>query len=78
MFFSEGIDKISLISNDDKRLQSIYSIETFAYGTKKDVISEKEVIKCNNITKRYKKVINLDDVTKENTKEKKCKLITNS
>ena len=70
IFFSEGIDKISLISNDDKRLQSIDSIETFAYGKKKNLISEKEVIKCNNITKRYKKVINFDDVTKENTKEK--------
>ena len=35
-------------------MQSIDSIETYAYGTSKDVLSEKEVIKFNNIIKRYK------------------------
>ena len=29
-------------------MQPIDSIETFAYGTSKDLISEKEEIKCNN------------------------------
>ena len=29
--FTEEINKISLSSNDDKRMQSIYLIETFAY-----------------------------------------------
>ena len=42
-------------SNDDKRMQSIDSIETYAYGTSKDLLSGKEEIKCNNIIKRYKK-----------------------
>ena len=32
-------------------MQSIESIETYAYGTSKDLVSEKEEIKRNNITK---------------------------
>ena len=35
-------------------MQSIDSIETDAYGTSKDLISEKEEIKCNNMIKQYK------------------------
>ena len=54
--FTEEIDKIALISNDDQRIQSIDSIETYACGTSKDVVSQKEVIKCNNIMKRYKNI----------------------
>ena len=30
-------------------------IETYAYGTSKDPVSEKEKIKCNNIIKQYYK-----------------------
>ena len=30
-------------------MQSIESIEAYAYGTSKDLASEKEEIKCNNI-----------------------------
>ena len=52
---TEEIDKITLSSNDDKRMQSAESIETYVYGTNKDVVIEKEEIKCNNVTKRYKK-----------------------
>ena len=37
------------------RTQSIDSIETYVYGTSKDLVSEKEEIKCNNIIKEYKK-----------------------
>ena len=37
--------------NDDKRMQSIVSIETYAYGTSVDLVSEKEEIKCNNMIK---------------------------
>ena len=32
-------------------MQSIDSIETYEYGTSKDLESEKEEIKCNNIIK---------------------------
>ena len=67
--FTEEINKIALSSNDDKRMQSIDSIETNAYGMSKDLVSEKEEIICNNIIKRYKKMINFDDATKENIKE---------
>ena len=35
-------------------MQSIDSIETYAYGTSKDLVSEKNVIKCDNIIKQYK------------------------
>ena len=38
--FTEEINKIALISNDDKRMQSIDSIETYTYGTSKDLVSE--------------------------------------
>ena len=41
-----------LISNSDKRMQSINSIEMYAYGMSKDVLSKKEEIKCNNIIKQ--------------------------
>ena len=52
--FTEEINKIPLSSNDDKRMQSIDSIQTSAYGTSKDLVSEKEEIKCSNIKKRCK------------------------
>ena len=44
-----------LSSNDDKTMQSIDSIGTYAYGTCKDLVSEKEETKCNDTIKRYKK-----------------------
>ena len=34
---------------------AIDSIETYVYGTSKDLVIDKEDIKCNNIIKRYKK-----------------------
>ena len=46
--------KIALSLNDDKRMQSIDLIETYPYGTSKDLVSDKEEIKCNNIIKRTK------------------------
>ena len=38
--FTEEMNKIALSSNDDKRMQSIDSIETYAYGTGKDLASD--------------------------------------
>ena len=35
-------------------MQSVVLIEAYAYGTSKDLVSEKEEIKCNNIIKQYK------------------------
>ena len=40
--------------NDDKRMQSTDSIETYVYGTSKYLKSEKEVINGNNMIKQYK------------------------
>ena len=54
MVFTTEINKTALISNDDKRMQSIDSIETYAYRTNKGLISKKEEIKCNIIIKWYK------------------------
>ena len=57
--FTEEINRIALNSNDDKRMQSIDSIETNSYGTSKDLVSVKEEIKCGNIIKQYKKWLTL-------------------
>ena len=40
-------------------MQSIDSVEIYAYGRSKHFVSDKEEIKCNNIIKRYKKWLNL-------------------
>ena len=40
-------------------MQSIDSIETYAYGTSKNLLSEKEEIQCNNIIRRYKRRVTL-------------------
>ena len=49
--FTEDINKIALSSNDNERIQSTDSIETYAYGASKDIISDQEEIKCNNTIK---------------------------
>ena len=36
-------------------MQSFDLIETYADGTSKDLVSEKEEIKCNNIIMKHKK-----------------------
>ena len=53
--FTEDINKIASISNDYKGLQSIDLIDTYAYGTGKDLVSDKSEIKCNLIIMQYKK-----------------------
>ena len=57
--FTGEINTIILRSNDNKRMQSIYSIETYAYRTSKDLVSEKEEIKHKNIIKQYKNCLTL-------------------
>ena len=54
--FTDEISKIALSSNDDKRMQSIDLIETYAYGMDKNLEFKKEEIKCDNIIKQYKNV----------------------
>ena len=50
--FTEEINKIGLSLNDDKRMQSIESIETYADEMSKDLTCKKEKIKCISITKQ--------------------------
>ena len=45
-------------------MQSIDSIETYAYAWGKDLLSDKEETKCNNIITQYKN----DSVTKKKHK----------
>ena len=51
--FTEEINKIALSSKDYKRITSIDLIERYAHGTKKYLVSEKGMIKCNNIINWY-------------------------
>ena len=54
--FIEVINKIALSSNNDKRMQWIDLIETYAHRMSKDLTCKKEWIKRNNIIKQYKNV----------------------
>ena len=42
-------------ANDDKRIQSIDLVETYAYGTNEERIQKKKAIICNKILKQNKK-----------------------
>ena len=48
MFYTEEINKIALGLNYDKRIQSIDLIETQEFVMSKELIIEKEEMKCNN------------------------------
>ena len=52
--FTRDIRKIALTSNDDRRMQSIDSIEKNAHGRSKDLIWKKERIERINLIKHYK------------------------
>ena len=65
--FTEEVNQIPLSENDEKRIQLIYSIETYAYDQRsysKDLVCKKEEINCSNI-KKNTKIKNFDCVTKE-------------
>ena len=61
--FIEEINMIALSSNDDKRIQSIDSIETYTYRINKDLVCKKEKIKSNII------MFNFGYITKEDIKK---------
>ena len=44
-------EKIALSANDDKKMQTIDSIETNAYGTNEEIVHKKEEIKSINVRK---------------------------
>ena len=50
--FTEQI-KIALSLNINERTQSIDLIETYVYGTSKDLVNEEEEIKSKNIIKQH-------------------------
>ena len=50
-------------------MQSIDSIESYAYGTSTDLVSENEEIKCNNTIKRYEKWLTLMMLQKKKNKD---------
>ena len=53
---TKEINKIALSWNDDKRMQSIGSIEVYRDRTSIDLLFEKDKIKRSNIPKQYKNV----------------------
>ena len=46
-------------------MQSIDSIEAYAYGTSKNIVSKKGEVKCDNIIKQYKKSLTLMTLQKK-------------
>ena len=52
-------------------MQSINSIEPYPYGTRKEIVREKEEIECNNIIKRYEKLVTLMILQKKKKKNVK-------
>ena len=54
--FTKEINKIALSFDDDKRMQSINLIETYANKKIKDLVRNREEIKCTFIIKQYKSV----------------------
>ena len=54
--YTEEINKMALRPNDDKRIQSIDSIEIYAHGTSEDLVWKKGETKCKNVVKPYKNV----------------------
>ena len=40
--FTVKVNKIALSANDDKRIQSIDSTETYSYGTNREIIHRKK------------------------------------
>ena len=62
--YTEEIIKVAWSLNDDKRMQSIFSIETYTYGMNKDLVCKKEEIKWNSIIKEC--LLTKEDIEKHN------------
>ena len=72
--FTDEVNKVALNAINDKRIWFIDYIQTYAYGTSKDIIQTNEEIKYKNIIKKTK-MVNFD-VTGGNIKEHNCLLST--
>ena len=51
---TEDVNRVASSTNGNKRIQWIDSIETYTNETSKNLVFEKEKIKCSNIIKQYK------------------------
>ena len=56
-------------ANNNKRIQSIDWLETYAYGMNQEITCKREKIKCINIIKLHEKKMTYDDVTKDYVNE---------
>ena len=63
--FAKEVNKITLNASDDKILQSMDSIETYAHGTNRNN-TQKRRIEMQQYNKAIHKMIKCDDGTKEN------------
>ena len=54
--FTEKINKIALIPNNDAIIQSTDLIETYACGTRKDLVFRNEEIRCKNVIKQCENI----------------------
>ena len=63
--FTDEINKKSISSNTDKRIQPIDPVETYAHGICKDLVCKKEEIKCNSIIKKVQKYSTLIPLQKK-------------
>ena len=55
----EEVNMISFSFNNDKWIQSINSVEIYAYVMNEDLARKKKDIKCNNIIKQYEKKLTM-------------------
>ena len=52
--YTEEVNKIALSSDDDKRLQTFDSIETYRYGTNAFIVCESEIMTVGGLfVKKY-------------------------
>ena len=59
MYSLKKLQRLHLSANDDKRIQSIESIETYTYETNKYIRYKNEEIKNSNIINRFHRNISL-------------------
>ena len=59
MYSLKKLERLHLSANDDKRIQSIESIETYTYETNKYIIYKNEEIKNINIINSFHRNISL-------------------
>ena len=54
MYLLKELARLLMSVNDDNRIKSIDSIETYAYWTNEEIIHRNEEIKCSDVKKQCK------------------------